>query len=253
MTTKKTFKILIVDDEPEARNLLKSLLQEIRNVEVVGEAGYAEQALYNLVEFYPDLILMDINMPGKSGMDLIQLIRTRNVDVPVVFVSAYKKYAIQSIKNEVYDFLLKPVSRDELQEVIEKYRRKNEKDLPQRLAAILNSIKEDSKIRINSRYSYVLIDPCEIVYCQTDDGYTIIQLSNGKQEVASATLSQLEEMLKNWNFYKLSRSVLINLDYVRKVDKSDDICMLKSENQKWEIHTSRRGINDLLENIYNYA
>jgi len=253
MTVKKALKVLIVDDEPEARKLLNSLLKEIHHVEIVAEAAHAEEALYQLIKYYPDLIFMDINMPGKSGMDLIQLIRTRNVDVPVVFVSAYKEYAVQSIRNEVYDFLLKPLCRKELKQVVEKHRRQNEKDLPQRLAEILNNIKEDSKIRINSRYSYILVDPDEIVFCQTDDGYTSIYLSSGKQEVASATLSQLEEMLDKWNFYRLSRSELINLEYVRKVDRSGDSCLLRSNGQSWELKTSRRGITDLLLDIYNYA
>lgn len=247
------FKVLVVDDEPEARRLLKSLLQEMNNVEVVAEACQAEEALYRLLETYPDLILMDINMPGKTGMDLIQLIRARNVDVPVVFVSAYKEYAIQSIKNEVYDFLLKPVDRNELKEVVEKYRRRNDRGLPRRLIEILDNIKEESKIRINSRYSYILVDPSDIVFCQTDDGYTVIYLSNGKEEVASATLSQIEEMVENWNFYKLSRSVLINLDYMRSIDKAKDKCTLKSNSNVWELNASHKGISELLLNVYNYA
>lgn len=253
MAEKKTFKVLIVDDEPEARLLLNSLLEEIRYVEVVGQACHAEEALYLLIEHYPDLILMDINMPGKSGIDLIQLIRKRNVDVPVVFVSAYKEYAVQSIKSGVYDFLLKPVDREELKGIIEKYRRLNERDLAGRLMEVLENIRENSKIRINSRYSYILIDPSEIIYCQTDEGYTILFLANGKEEVASATLSQIEVMVEKWNFYKLSRSVLINLDYVRKIDKSNDTCLLKSDSNIWEIKTSHKAINELLENSFHYA
>lgn len=253
MAETKAFKVLIADDEPEARLLLKSLLKEIRYVQVVGEANHAEEALYQLIEHYPDLILMDINMPGKSGMELIRLIRKRNVNVPVVFVSAFKEFAVQSIKNEVYDFLLKPVDRKELKEVIEKYRRRNDRDLPRRLMEVLENIREDSKIRINSRYSYILIDPSEIVFCETDGGYTAIYLANGKEEVASATLSQIESMVEKWNFFKLSRSILINIDYIRQVDKSNDKCLLKSNSHTWELTTSHKGILDLLTNRYQYA
>lgn len=253
MTVKKAFKVLVVDDEPEARKLLTSLLEDMTNVEVVAEACHAEEALYQIIEEYPDLVFMDINMPGKTGMDLIQLIRARNVDVPVVFVSAYKEYAVQSIKNEVYDFLLKPVDREELKQVVEKYRRMNERDLPRRLIEILENIKEESKIRINSRHSYILVDPSEIVFCQTEDGYTVIYLSTGKEEVASATLSQIEEMVEHWNFYRLSRSILINLDYIRSIDKSKDRCILKSNTNTWDLNASHKGISDLLLNVFNYA
>lgn len=253
MTTSNVFKVLIVDDEPEARLLLKSLLKEIHYVEVIGEAHHAKEALYLILEHYPDLVLMDINMPGKSGMELIQLIRKRNVDVPVVFVSAYKEFAVQAIKKEVYDFLLKPVDRKELKVVIDKYRRRNERDLPRRLMEVLDNIREDSKIRINSRYSYILIDPSEIVFCQTDGGYTIIYLSNGKEEVASASLSQIESMVEKWNFFKLSRSILINQDYIRQVDKSSDKCLLKSNSHTWELTASHKGISELLINGFQYA
>ena len=253
MAESNFFKILIVDDEPEARLLLKSLLAEIPYVEVAGQASHAEEALYLMIEHYPDLILMDINMPGKSGMELIQLIRKRNVDVPVVFISAYKEFAVQSIKNEVYDFLLKPVDRKELKEVVDKYRRRNERDLPRRLMEVLDNIREDSKIRINSRYSYILIDPSEIVFCQTDGGYTIIYLTNGREEVASATLSQIEKMVEKWNFYKLSRSILINQDYIRQVDKSNDKCILKSHSHTWDLSVPHKSVTELLINCFQYA
>ena len=253
MTVKKGFKVLIVDDESEARLLLSSLLEEIHYVQVVGEARHAEEALYLLIEHYPDLVLMDINMPGKSGMELIQLIRKRNMDVPVVFVSAHKEYAVQSIKNGVYDFLLKPIDRNDLKDVIDKYRRTNERDLQRSLLEALENIRESSKIRINSRYSYILIDPSEIVYCQTEKGYTRIYLANGKKEIASATLSQIESMVGKWNFYKLSRSILINQDYVRKVDKSKDKCVLKSDISTWELNASHKAITELLLNSFQYA
>ncbi len=253
MSNNNRFKVLIVDDEAEARLLLRSLLGEIRNVEVVGEASQAEEALYCLVEHFPDLIFMDINMPGKTGMDLIHLIKKRNVDIPVVFISAFKEYAIQAIRNGVYDYLLKPVSRTELEHVIEKYRRRNERDLPRRLIEMLENIKEDTKIRINSRHSYILINPSDIVFCQTEDGYTVIYLSNGKEEVASGPLAQIESMVENWNFYRLGRSVLINQDYIRSVDKTSDKCVLQSSSHSWEIKASHKAITELLSISFNYA
>jgi YesN/AraC family two-component response regulator len=103
------FSVLIVDDEPEARSLLKSLLSEIKNVRVIGEADTAEKALYYLVEHYPQLVFLDLSMPGKSGIEFIQLLQNRNVDVSIVVVSAYKKYAVEALRNGVYDFILKPV------------------------------------------------------------------------------------------------------------------------------------------------
>lgn len=247
------FKILIVDDEPEARKLLRSLLGEINNVTISGEAENAEKALFLLVEHYPNLILMDINMPGASGMDLVKLIRKRNIDVPVVFISAYEQFAVEAIRSGVYDFLLKPVDRTELKNLVEKYQRINSKDLPAKLMEVLNSINENSKIRINSRHSYILLDPKEIAYCSSEDGYTSIHLTNGKTEISNSSLTILEQKVEGHNFYRLGRSHLINQDYIRSVNKSSNKCILCSNGFSWEIPSSHNSIKEFLENSFSYA
>lgn len=249
----KEFNVLIVDDEPEARNLLKSLLCEISFVKVIGEADNAESAVYKIVEHYPNLVLMDINMPGKSGMDLVELIHSRNVDVPVVFISAYEEYAVKAIRNQVYDFLLKPVVFDDLKKIIEKYYRLNRKDLPGKLMEVLNSIKEENKIRINSRYSYILINPSEIVYCVSEDGYVILHLITGKQEVSNSSLTQIAGKLEGQNFYRLGRSMLINIEYIRGIDRSTDSVVLKYEENDWEVFSSHKSVMGLLKTHFNYA
>ncbi len=241
------FRIVIVDDEPEARILLKSLLSGINYVTVVGEADNVESALYSIVEHYPNLILMDINMPGKSGLDLVELLQSRNVDIPVVFISAFEEYAIKAIRNQIYDFLLKPVSFDDLKSTIDKYRRLNNKDLPGKLMEVLGSIKEESKIRINSRHSYILINPAEIAYGVAEDGCTILYLINGKKEISNSSLSQIESRVKGYKFYRLGRSVLINLDYVRSIKKDSDSVLLEFNDCKWEVFASHRSIKELLE------
>lgn len=249
----KTFKVLIVDDEPEARNLLGSLLKEIPNVEVVDEVDNAESALYAIIQHYPDLILMDINMPGKTGIDIVRLLKDRNVEIPVVFISAFKEYAIRAIRCEVYDFLLKPVGREELYALVEKYRRLNQKGLPGRLMEILESIKEENKIRINSRHSYILVNPSEIVFCSAEEGYTNIYLANSKTEVANTSLTQIESKVKGHDFYRLSRSVLINLNYIRSINKSADLIVLKSGDTFWDVYAPHRAVKELLQTQYNYA
>lgn len=247
------FKILIVDDEPEARALLAALLAEVKNVRVVAETDNAESALFKIVETYPNLVLIDINMPDKSGIELVRLLKSRNVDVPVVFVSAFEKYSIEAIRSEVYDFILKPVDKQVLHKIVEKYRRLNKKDLPGKLMQVLHSIKEKKKIRVNSRHSYILLNPDDIVHCTSDEGYISIQLSNGKSEVSNSSLTQIEHMVRNHNFYRLGRSTLINIDYVRSVNKASDSVVLRANSSNWELHASHKSIRELLQTRFNYA
>lgn len=224
---RKDFNVLIVDDEPEAHFLLSSLLSEMKNVCVVGETDNTEKAVYCLVKHYPNLMFLGINMPDKTGMELVRLLRKRNVDVPVVFVSACKDYAIEAIRNEVFDYILKPIERTAFKKVIEKYQRLDKKDLPAKFMEVLHPIREDSKIRINWSYSYILINPAEIVYCQSDEEYTNIYLTNGKTEISNSSLSQIENKIKNLDFYRLGRSILINKNYIRANNKSTNktICV----------------------------
>jgi len=250
---RKEFSVLIVDDEPEARSLLKSLLSEIKNVCVIGEADNAEKALYFLVKHYPQLVFIDLSMPGKSGIEFIQLLKKRNVDVSIVIVSACKEYAIEAIRNEVYDFILKPVDPNELRKVIEKHQRLDKKSMPAQLMEVLNSIKEDSKIRISSNHSYVLLNSDEIVYCEANKGYTNIYLTNGKTEVSNTSLSQIANKLKNYDFFRLGRSILINKNHVRAINKTTNKCILCFNDTTYEINSSRKSIKDLLMNNYNYA
>lgn len=247
------FKVLIVDDEPEARSLLCSLLSSLNSVKVVGEAENVEKAMYLLVEHYPNLIFLDINMPGKTGVELVALMRERNVNVPVVFISAHSEFAIEAIRNEVYDFLLKPVDKKDLQKIVSKYQRLNSKDLPGKLMEILQSISEDSKIQINSKHSYILVNPSEIVYCRADKGSTTIFLNNGKKEVSNGTLTQIESKVKAYNFYRLGRSVLINQTYIREIIKKSNKCILKHNELEWVIEAPKHSIRNLLVNSFSYA
>ncbi len=118
---------------------------------------------------------------------------------------------------------------------------------------IVNAMPEEIKIRINSQYSYILVNPNDIVYCQSIEGATYIHLANGKKEVANSNLTQLEEMMKRWNFYRLGRSLLINLDFIRKIDKSENKCYFKRGSKIWEIDTPNQATKDLLSTYYFYA
>lgn len=243
------FRVLIVDTNLASREFLKSLLSELNNVEIIGEADSVEMALYRIVEHYPNLVFIDVDLPENAGMKLVRLLKSRNVDVPVVLVSANKEFAIHAIRNQIFDVLMKPVGSNDLNNVIEKFKRLNIKDLPGKLMEVLDSIKEERKIRINSQHSYILISPSEIVYCESEDGYTIVHLRSGKKEVANTSLTQIELKVEGQKFYRLGRSVLFNMDYLRSIDKGTDSVVLKYNANVWEVLASHKSIKELLQRI----
>jgi two-component system LytT family response regulator len=250
---KNLFKVLIADDDPENCSMLSAHLSKNENVKVVDEANTPEKAVYSIVKHYPDLIFLDINMHENSGLELLRILRKSNVDIPVAMISSFKDDAVKAIQNEVYDFILKPGDTDEIKRIVEKYRQNDQKDLPAKLMEVLHSIKEETKIRINSNHSYLLIAPEEIVYCKANDGFTNIYLTNGKSEFSNTSLSNIEHKIRNHNFYRLGRSILINLDYIRSVNKSSNQCILHVNGSSWEISASHKSIKKLLISNYNYA
>lgn len=246
MIKKEELNVLIVDDEPGARLLLRKMLEEMEHVNLLGEAGNVEEALYLIVKNEPDLVFLDINMPGKTGMELAELIRQRNIGVSVIFTSGYIQYTHEAIRNQFYDFLLKPVDYGELGKIIEKYRLNKEKSLEKKIREVLNNYSNDNLVRINSKHSYVLLKPDQVLYCETESGYTNIIMEGGKTEVSSTNLTVLEELLRGYNFFRISRSVIINTNFLKRVDKIRSCCVLEADGKEIELKGAKSNIKTLM-------
>jgi DNA-binding LytR/AlgR family response regulator len=225
----EVLKILLVDDEPEARELLNYMLQGTKGVSVVGAAGTVDEALNLMRSEHPNLVLLDIQMPEKDGFHFIEQVQQSDHDPGIIFVTAYEHYAIQAIRNSVFDYILKPVHQEELDNAIRRFRlqgRKAHEQNFQELLAVLRG-KVPSRIKLNTRSGYVLIDPSEVVYCQADGNYTHIQLSRGSNELITQNLGTIEEMLNGNTFFRASRSYLLNLKYLSRVDRKSCNCLLE--------------------------
>lgn len=222
-------KILIVDDEPEARELLNYMLQGVERLEVVALAGHVDEALQYLKKERPDLVFLDIQMPDKDGFHFIEQVHENSYYPGIIFVTAYEHYAIQAIRNSVFDYILKPIRRDELVDAIQRFRQRIKNDHQQDLSKLLQALKESipGKVKLNTRSGYILINPKEVVYCKADGNYTHIQLVNGSWEVTTHNLGTIEDFIKGGSFFRASRSYLINLRFLSRVDRKGCSCVLE--------------------------
>lgn len=225
----QTLRILIVDDEPEARELLKFILQEEDGLEVVGLAGNVDEAVALLKQEEPGLVLLDIQMPGKDGFHFIDQVRQSGLEPGIIFVTAFDHYAVQAIRNSVFDYIMKPVMQKELFNAISRFRSKKHRQEGQSLSELIEVLKGSGtgKVKLNTRTGYLLINPVEVVYCKADGNYTHIQLSGGNSELATQNLGAIEELLKDGSFFRLSRSYLVNLKYLARVDRKNCLCILE--------------------------
>src|SRR5580700_6797892 len=129
-------KILIVDDEPSARQILREELESIEDIEIVGEADNGSVALASILQHRPDLVLLDLEMPLMGGLEVLRNLKTGAHMPVIVIVTAYDSYAIQAFDAGAVDYLLKPVAQPRLAQAVERARRVNQKDAAEKLAQL---------------------------------------------------------------------------------------------------------------------
>jgi len=242
--------ILIVDDEQNAIELLKKLLEGDPSFHVVGEAASVDDACKILENDNVDLVLLDVQMPGKNGFKLVELMNETNKVPGFIFITAFEQYAIDAIRASAFDYLLKPVRKDDLINSIRRYlKQKSEDKIAGRIEELLNLIKI-RKIKINDRTGFQMIDPEEIVYCIADSNYSRIFLRNEKELTTSMNLGKLEKILNKGSFFRISRSVVININYLTMVDRKNSQCILEN-NQKIVLPLTRKYMKILETSFMN--
>ena len=245
-------KILVVDDEPEARELLKYMVQECSGVSVVGVAGNVDEAISFVNSERPQLVLLDIQMPEKDGFHFIELVQGSAHTPGIIFVTAFEHYAIQAIRNSVFDYILKPVHLEELKNAIDRFKSRNQTIHKQDIHQLIEALKNQGpvKIKLNTRSGYILIDPAEVVYCKADGNYTHLQLTTGIREITTQNLGSIQEMLEDRTFFRASRSYLLNLKYLTRVDRKSCNCMLEYADESCAIKIPSQKVR-LLESVFN--
>lgn len=244
-------KILVVDDEPEARELLKYMLQESDGVSVIGTAGDVDEALELMKSEKPHLVLLDIQMPGKDGFQFIEQIQGSENEPGIIFVTAYEHYAIQAIRNSVFDYILKPVHQEELDGAILRFRTRGRKVQNQELLQLIETLRSNgpARVKLNTRAGYMLIDPAEVVFCEADGNYTHILLTSGARETTTQNLRSIEELLEGSTFFRASRSYLLNLKFLSRVDRKNSHCLLEYPGDTCSIKIPSQKIK-MLESIF---
>jgi len=188
-------------------------------------------------------------MPGKNGFALVEQLKKFNLKTTVIFVTAHVEYAINAMKVAAFDYLLKPVDFIDLKETIIRYREEKLNELDeQKVDILLDILNKQDKISFNTRTGYIYIQPADIVYCQADVNYTKIHLGGSRNEVVTVNIGRVEEMLSKSKFFRISRSHLINLDYLVKADRKSKTCELYKNDEKFIIPAPPKQIR-LLENL----
>lgn len=210
-------RVVIIDDEPKAMISLEwELMSAGNSVDVVGKFGEAVEALNEIGVLKPDCIFLDIEMPGLNGFKFLEHFPDR--DFEVVFVTAHAEHAIQAIRERAFDYLLKPVDQPDLESLLERIEGKLNQKRRENTYSLSAEIRE--KIKINTDSQLILIDPAEVIYCESEGSYSYIHTLNDGKILVSKRLKLLDEMFSRFRFFRIHHSYLINLAMVKSYEKS---------------------------------
>lgn len=219
----ETIRALVVDDEPLARRLLRRLLEDEPGIEVVGEAGSAAAALRAIEEHHPDLVFLDVQMPGEDGFAVV---RALGDDAPaVIFVTAFEQYAVRAFEVHALDYLLKPFDEVRLHEALARARRKAggglDAELRRRILALAREMgarpaTSPTRLAVREGERLVLLRADAIDRIEAEGKHMRIH-AGGRTYTLRETMARLEEILDRATFVRVSRSTIVNMERVREI------------------------------------
>jgi two-component system LytT family response regulator len=238
---------LLVDDEDIARERLRQLLGSIADVEVVGEAADGEEAIQKTLELRPDLLLLDIQMPGASGLEVAACLpqpRPR-----IVFCTAFDNYAVKAFDLHAMDYLLKPVSLHRLAKAIERIRLREPRDADEDVDRLTRAV-PGASARLLARYGdrYKVIPQPDMLYFSSEGGLTRVH-TRERAYVLDPTLSDLEGRLDAALFFRISRAAIVNLDAVTEVRPLVGGTADAVLSNGATLEVSRRRVRDLMDRL----
>ncbi|MFV2031459.1 MAG: LytR/AlgR family response regulator transcription factor [Gammaproteobacteria bacterium] len=242
-------KILIVDDEKPARDRLSRILNSLSDHEVVAEASDGRQALQKAQSNEPDVVLMDIRMPGMDGIQAARHLFELEQPPAVIFTTAYADHALEAFETHAIDYLLKPVRKERLQQALEASSKPNRAQVSQRNEA-LAEIEVRQHICARVRGDLVLVPIEKIYYFQADLKYVTVRHTEGEVLIEDA-LKNLEKEFGD-RFYRIHRNALVNLARIGGMQASSDGHQVTFQDIDAALEISRRhlpGIRKIIKNL----
>lgn len=251
---KKTYTVLVIDDERLARLRLKKLITKFSELfTIIGEAENGYEAEKLIIDLTPDIIFLDIEMPGLTGFELLKKLKV----IPmVIFCTAFEDYSLKAFETNSIDYLIKPVKETRLQQTVLKIKQLNTHFSKENLFKAINTISETKEKKIitsitvkkGDKVIFVKIE--DISYFESTDKYVTLYTNKGS-ELIKQSLTQLEEKLPN-NFLRVHRGYLINTDYVKEFQKYfNNRYVINLLDHKKTVITSGRSYKDIIKTYIN--
>lgn len=240
---------IIIDDEDHCRSSLTTQLEwSCPQVEVVAEGKSAKEGVSLINKHNPDLVFLDIEMPGGSGFDLIENLPA--VNFKLVFTTAFDEYALQAFKVNAIAYLLKPIDEDELIKTIEKITAEKNDTMGEKLEQLMQYLSKGNKggkiaVPVSDGLQFIVTD--HITRCEADGNYCTIFLKNGSKVVISKTLKYIFDLINQQKFVRVHQSHIINMDFIKKYIRGKNGQIIMDDESM--IPVSRAKKDDFLEKL----
>jgi two-component system LytT family response regulator len=237
-------KAILVDDEMHGLDTLGILLTEYcPEVQVIDRCSSAKKALESISKTKPDLVFLDIEMPVMNGFELLE--QFEQIPFSVIFTTSYDQYAIKAIRFSALDYLLKPVDPKELIAAIRKVAKKNNPPTSEQLQMLMDQLQHResplTRIAIPTSEGFELIPADQVIRCEADDNYTYLFLKNNTKLIASRTLKEIEEQLREFpEFVRVHHSYIVNLNEVVKYVRGEGGYLIMTDGNTVNVSRSRK-------------
>lgn len=207
-------KVLIVDDERLARAEIRKMLEKMPNLNIVGESSHADEAIQMVEELQPDLVFLDIQMPGKTGFELLEEL---TFTPEIIFVTAYDEFAIKAFEVNAFDYILKPIEESRLVESVKRAETKLEARKEEEKISSDNTLGLKDQVFVKDGDNCWFVTLEDVSYFESIGNYVRI-FFNGNKPLILRSLNSLEKRLDQKVFFRASRKNIINLRWVEKVE-----------------------------------
>ena len=237
-------KVIIIDDEPLARSIVKEYLQSYTDIDIVAECGDGFEGMKAIVQYEPELIFLDIQMPKINGFEMLELIENPPA---VIFTTAFDEFAIKAFELNATDYLLKPFSKERFNKAVQKYLNKSSVSLPQSvIETAAQSPGQQNRIVVKDGNKIKIIPVNQIHYLEAADDYVKIVTVEGSF-LKKRTMNFFEQSLGIYQFVRIHRSYIVNTQLITRIDAYEKDSHLVLLNTGAKLPVSKSGYTRLKE------
>src|SRR4030095_142616 len=237
-------RVIVIEDEEHSRSRLVQMLREhCPQVQVVAEANSVKTGLGAIAEQKPEIVFLDIELQSETSFEILE--RLPEIDFEVIFTTAFDHYALKAIKFCAIDFLLKPIDLNELQIAVAKAeKRLNKEYLNKNLQALLDNIKMTSqnnhRIALPTLKGLLFVKVSDIIYCESKGPYTKFFLKQSDKIITSRHLKEYEGLLHEYNFFRIHKSYLVNLQEIQEYVRAEGGRLIMSNGATLNVSKQRK-------------